>query len=136
MNRNPNRWLTAFITALSSLVVGGAANAQSTEALTVRVEGRGATGKVSSNPVGITNCGRQCGAPFAPSSSVTLTATPTAGSSFAGWSGGGCTGTGACVVMMNAAQLVTASFIPETGSLLLTVNGLPTGSSAIETRSS
>ena len=38
---------------------------------------------------------------------VTLTATPNAGSTFAGWSGA-CSGTGTCVVTMNAAQTVTA----------------------------
>ena len=40
--------------------------------------------------------------------SVTLTATPGAGSTFTGWSGGGCTGTGACTVTMD--QDVTATF--------------------------
>jgi len=128
MNRNPNRWLIAFVIVLSSLIVGGTANAQSEFVLTVRVEGRGATGTVSSSPAGIDKCGGQCSVSFTASSSVTLTATPATGSSFAGW-GGACSGTGACVVTMNAEQLVTASFIPETGSLLLTLSGLPTGSS-------
>jgi hypothetical protein len=39
-----------------------------------------------------------------------LTATPSAGSTFAGWSGAGCSGTGMCVVTMSAAQNVTATF--------------------------
>jgi hypothetical protein len=42
--------------------------------------------------------------------SVTLTATPAAGSRFTGWSGGGCSGTGACTVSMSADQAVTATF--------------------------
>jgi hypothetical protein len=37
-----------------------------------------------------------------------LTATPDAGSIFGGWSGGGCTGTGQCVMNMNANKTVTA----------------------------
>ncbi|HRD50367.1 MAG TPA: hypothetical protein PL166_12335 [Candidatus Contendobacter sp.] len=38
-----------------------------------------------------------------------LTATPASGSTFVGWSGA-CSGVGACVVTMNAAQNVTATF--------------------------
>jgi hypothetical protein len=41
---------------------------------------------------------------------VTLTASATAGSAFTGWSGGGCSGTGTCVVTMNAPVAVTATF--------------------------
>ena len=129
MNCKRNRWLIAFVTVLSSLIVGGAANAQSEFVLTVRVEARGATGTVSSSPAGIDKCGGQCSVSFTASSSVTLTATPATGSSFAGWSGGGCTGTGACVVTMNAAQSVTARFIEAASSCQATStdrNGLRT----------
>ncbi len=41
---------------------------------------------------------------------VTLTATPATGSTFGGWSGGGCSGTGTCTVSMSADQNVTATF--------------------------
>ena len=41
---------------------------------------------------------------------VTLTASPSAGSSFTGWSESGCPGTGSCVVTMSAAKSVTATF--------------------------
>jgi hypothetical protein len=40
---------------------------------------------------------------------ATLTATPATGSTFTGWSGA-CTGTGSCVVTMNANKTVTATF--------------------------
>jgi Divergent InlB B-repeat domain len=43
-------------------------------------------------------------------STVTLTESPASGSTFAGWSGAGCSGTGTCTVTMNAAQTVTAAF--------------------------
>jgi hypothetical protein len=41
---------------------------------------------------------------------VALTASAASGSVFAGWSGGGCSGTGACTVTMSGAQSVAATF--------------------------
>lgn len=41
---------------------------------------------------------------------VTLTATPSAGSYFSGWSGGGCSGTGPCELPMDRATTVKATF--------------------------
>jgi hypothetical protein len=43
-------------------------------------------------------------------STITLTATPAAGSLFIGWTGGGCSGTGTCTVTMNGNTTVTAQF--------------------------
>lgn len=42
--------------------------------------------------------------------SVTVTATADAGSTFTGWAGEGCTGTGICTVTMTTAKNVTATF--------------------------
>ena len=68
------------------------------------------SGTVTSSPTGI-NCGAECQANFEHGTSVTLAATPIgSGSSFAGWSGANCSGTGSCTVPMNAAQSVTATF--------------------------
>ena len=64
------------------------------------------TGSVMSNPTGL-NCGATCSTDFPNGTAVTLTAT---GAGFTGWSGG-CTGTGACVVTLNANAAVTATFI-------------------------
>ena len=46
--------------------------------------------------------------------SVTLTAAAATGSTFTGWSGAGCSGTGACTVTMDAAKNVTANFTLKT----------------------
>ncbi|MBK6999481.1 MAG: DUF1566 domain-containing protein [Rhodoferax sp.] len=66
------------------------------------------TGTVTSNPTGI-NCGSTCSASFTSGTSVTLTATPTTGSTFTGWSGA-CSGTGSCTVGMTGTRSVTATF--------------------------
>jgi YVTN family beta-propeller protein len=96
--------------------------------LTVAEAGSGA-GQVTSSPAGITcsASSNQCAAPFAVGTQVTLTASASAGSSFAGWSGGGCGGTSTCQVTMSAAQSVTATFnlIP---SFMLSVT--PSGNGA------
>jgi hypothetical protein len=76
--------------------------------LTVNKSGSG-NGTVTSSPTGI-NCGSDCSQSYAQGTVVTLTANPNGNSTFAGWSGGGCSGTGACVVTMNAATTVGAQF--------------------------
>lgn len=76
-------------------------------ALSVTLAGN-ASGTVTSNPAGIT-CGNVCSATFSGGTSVTLTATPGTGNTFAGW-GGACSGTGNCVLTLNGATSVTATF--------------------------
>jgi len=66
-------------------------------------------GKVVSAPAGI-KCGHTCSASYPATTAVTLTPKPGAGYVFAGWSGGGCTGTGPCTVTLSAATAVTAAF--------------------------
>ena len=41
---------------------------------------------------------------FDTNAQVTLTATPASGSTFAGWSGGGCSGTGTCTVTLSSTR--------------------------------
>jgi len=94
-------------------------------ALSVSKAGTGA-GTVTSSPAGI-NCGADCTEPYTNGTSVTLTATPTAGSTFAGWSGGGCTGTGTCTVSITAAISVTATFTLNTYPLGVTKAGTGAG---------
>ena len=76
--------------------------------LTVTKTGSG-SGTVTSTPAGI-NCGATCSASFPSGTTVTLTASPLAGSVFAGWSGA-CSGTSTtCTVAMTQARSVTATF--------------------------
>ena len=83
--------------------------AASTNHLHVNIGGTG-SGTVSSVPSGI-SCGPGCDADFETGTRVTLTATPSTGSTFSSWSGGGCSnGIATCVVVMNADQSVTAIF--------------------------
>lgn len=67
------------------------------------------SGTVTSHPSGI-NCGSSCSKSFSTGTTVTLTATPAAGSTFAGWSGGGCSGTGPCTTQLGSNTTVTATF--------------------------
>ncbi len=69
-------------------------------------------GKVTSTPAGDIDCGSSCGHTYLDSgtaATVSLTATPDRSVEFGGW-GGDCTGTGACVVTMDADRTVSATF--------------------------
>ena len=57
---------------------------------------------------------------------VTLTATPNGASAFTGWSGGGCSGTGTCVVTMDQARSVTATFSSTNGVAQLAAGAVHT----------
>jgi hypothetical protein len=76
--------------------------------LTVSKSGTG-SGTVTSGLWGI-NCGVGCSYNYSIGTLVTLSAAPNPGSVFAGWSGGGCSGTGSCVITMNTNIAVTATF--------------------------
>ncbi len=75
-------------------------------ALTV---GKRGSGSVTSSPAGI-DCGGTCSASFDSDTLVTLTATPSTGWQFAGWSGA-CDGANTCTVSMDTARTITAAFI-------------------------
>jgi hypothetical protein len=80
--------------------------------LRVSVAGAGA-GEVNSSPAGIKGCEKNkgtCEASFDSGTVVTLTAKADPGSTFKGWSGGGCSGAGTCEVTLNADAKVTATF--------------------------
>lgn len=67
------------------------------------------SGTVTSSPSGI-NCGSTCSKSFSSGTTVTLTATPAAGSVFAGWSGGGTSGAGTATINLTSNTTVTATF--------------------------
>lgn len=75
--------------------------------LSVSVAGTG-SGSVTSSPSGI-SCSNNCTAAYNSGTSVSLTATPAAGSTFDGW-GGFCSGTVGCTVSMTDNKSVTATF--------------------------
>lgn len=69
---------------------------------------------------GAINCGSTCTESLTPGSTVTLTASPTADSTFTGWSGGTCTGTGSCAFTLNANTTVNAQFNLNSGGTTTT----------------
>jgi hypothetical protein len=90
--------------------------------LTVAVAGSG--GAVTSAPAGI-DCGSACTANFPAGATITLTATPAASSAFVGW-GGACSGAAACVITLNDAASVMATFELQHG-LSVTLAGSGSG---------
>ncbi len=93
--------------------------------LSVSKAGSG-TGTIASSPAGI-NCGATCAASFSSGTVVILSAAPLVGSTFTGWSGGGCSGTGTCQVTVNAALNITATFALQTFALSVSDAGQGTG---------
>ena len=83
--------------------------------LTTAKAGTG-VGTVTSSPTGI-DCGATCSYTYVAGKMVTLTATPSTGSNFSGWSGGGCSGTGPCTLAGNGSVTVTATFAPATAAV-------------------
>jgi hypothetical protein len=103
--------------------------APTTQTLTVNMSGTG-SGTVTSNPTGI-NCGAICSASFNYNTSVTLSAVASTGSTFTGWSAGGCSGTGTCLVTMDTAMAVTATFMLSQNTYELRVGTSGNGTGTI-----
>jgi hypothetical protein len=88
------------------------------------------TGTVTSDVGGI-NCGATCSTARTQGTSVTLTATPSNVAIFSGWSGGGCSGTGTCTIVMNGTTTVNAVFTPIPRALSVSVIGSGTVTSNV-----
>jgi photosystem II stability/assembly factor-like uncharacterized protein len=122
-------------TSTCNITMDGAKNVTATfntatSGYTLSVAKAGAgNGPIVSSPSGI-SCGSACSKNFATNTIVTLTATPSSGSVFGGWSGA-CTGTSTCVVTMSQARSVTATFNLATSGQTLTVSKTGTGSGPI-----
>ena len=105
---------TALAAAVLASVAGLAGAAPiPTHQLTVKIAGTG-SGVIHGDSI---DCVASSGGPVGPctinelsGNRVTLTASASKGSEFAGWSGGGCSGTGSCTVTLNTNVTVTARF--------------------------
>ena len=93
--------------ALGAITAGGSPPPQSFK-VSVSKPGSG-SGTVTSSPPGVA-CGSTCSAGFPSGTQVTVTAAASAGSTFAGWSGGGCSGSGSCTVTVSADTALSATF--------------------------
>jgi hypothetical protein len=89
------------------------------------------TGRVTSSPAGI-DCPTTCSGWMPVGTVITLTAAPSAGSVFGGWSGGGCSGTGSCTITMSANTRVVAAFDADAPPLTITTTELPNGNRGAE----
>jgi len=67
-------------------------------------------GTVTSAEMGI-SCGTKCSASYSTSTAGTITAKADPGSTFAGWTGGGCQGGTTCAVLVNSNIKITAAFV-------------------------
>jgi sugar lactone lactonase YvrE len=124
---NPLTGNQTYVSSLDKLVGPVALALVPGFALTVTVAG-GGTGTVAGDVPGIA-CLPDCDETYAGGTAVTLTAVPTGGSVFAGWSGA-CGGFGPCAVSMTADRAVTATFAPPTFLLSVGLAGAGTGTVA------
>jgi hypothetical protein len=92
------------------MVVNATFNVAAVSTTSVLNVNRKGPGAVSSSPGGI-SCGNVCSVSYTSRTAVTLTAVPARGARFAGWNGGGCTGTDTCAVTVDGNVSVTASFV-------------------------
>ena len=87
---------------------GGGGGGGGSEIITVDFSGAG-SGTISSTPVGL-GCASQCAGSFPAGTSLTLTATPSAGSTFGGWVGCDSASGQSCSVLLNNNRVVTVTF--------------------------
>lgn len=73
------------------------------------------------------SCGDTCLAVYNPGAVVSLSATADPGSTFDGWSGGGCSGAGPCTATMNENTTITANFKPSMVNYFITTSVTGTG---------
>jgi len=101
-------YMTANVVCFTSTGSGGGG---SEPVLTINFSGSG-TGVVASTTSGFTcsSTDVSCVDSFQSGAAVTLTANPVSPSTFGGWSGGGCTGTGNCTLLLQTDTTLTAAF--------------------------
>ncbi len=97
--------------------------------LTLQKDGAG-SGKVSSEPTGI-DCGSDCTQSYQSGTALKLTATPAAGSTFAGWSGANCSESFSITADMNCTATFNKVSPPPTVNYTLTLQKDGTGSGKV-----
>jgi hypothetical protein len=121
-NALPHGTAAAAIASLHSIESANSDNDGPT--IAVSKAGTG-SGTVTSAPGGI-DCGGTCTALFTGvGGAITLTATPAAGSTFAGWSGGGtpaCSGTGTCTIRSDNITEINLGTFPGSSTSTPTIN--------------
>lgn len=125
-NASSSTWIYALDPLVYADAIYTTATAADTPQYSLSVVKSGAgSGTVSSDLSGI-SCGLNCSYAYQKDTLVTLTATENSGSTFGGWSGGGCSGTGSCIVIMSSATEVYANFNvkPVVPSLSITTASL------------
>jgi len=95
--------------------------------LDITVAGNG-SGNITSSPNLISCASGTCSAQIFPYTAITLNRSWSTGTTFTGWSGD-CSGTGTCVLTMNTAHSVTATF--TLNSYTVTTSSAGTGSGSI-----
>jgi DNA-binding beta-propeller fold protein YncE len=105
-----------------------------TVSLALAAAGPGSGAISASSPVAI-ECVTACEEQIHSGAEVTLGAIPDPGSSFEGWSGGGCGGTGTCTVAMDEATAVSARFARPGGADVPQPSGPTSTSAPVVTRS-
>ena len=110
---SPGHTYTFSVSAITTVGTGPAGTSNpvtptGTQRFTLQVDVSG-NGSVQSSPAGI-DCGATCSHDFDDGTTVILSAMPDLGSTFDGWSGGGCSGADDCAVTMGQARSVTAAF--------------------------
>ncbi len=109
--------------------VGADFSGPSTPTLSIKTTGSG-SGTVKSTAEKI-DCGSTCSASYASGSPVSLSASASPGSTFAGWSGGGCSGAATtCTLTIKSDATVTAQFNashygPPTAEITAPATGTP-----------
>ena len=117
---------TCVVTVTAATTVTATFTKSTTNFILTVTEAGSGSGTVTSTPAGI-SCQPTCSASFASGQVVALTANAADGSTFAGWTGAGCSGTAGCSVTLTAAQTVTATFNSGNSPVTITVApGSPT----------
>jgi len=99
--------------------------------LTVLTGGGSGTGTVRPSTGTLACVGTTCTARYYRGTPLTLSAMPDANMRFGGWSGP-CTGTGPCVITLDANLTVTATFLPSTQDLTLATTGVAGATGTID----